>query len=67
MMGFFYWWGKVCITVVAGGAKWFIMYSWWEIVVYYESSIQRELVWVSTATISTVVVGTQIGSNYRVC
>lgn len=27
--------------VVAGGREWYTMYEWWEIVVYYESSIQE--------------------------
>ena len=40
----------VCITVVVGGAKWYRMYEWWEIVVYYANSMS-ELVWEPSATI----------------
>ena len=40
----------MCITVVVGGAKWYRMYEWWEIVVYYANSMS-ELVWEPSATI----------------
>ena len=36
--------------VVAGGVKWYRMYGWWEIVVYYRNMEYRELVWQSAIT-----------------
>ena len=31
------------ITVVAGGGKWYRMYEWWEIVVYFVRSMSKSV------------------------
>lgn len=61
--------GAPVYKVFVSGLKWYTMYKWWEIVVYYENSMQ-ELTWESAITNNLhnkLWSVPRLARNYQVC
>ena len=54
------------VEVVGGGAKWCIVYMWWEIVVYFRNKVSgAKLLWKSAVITQLIAVGFQSNFTYQ--